>query len=540
MSLKNKRQICVIDSETDPFKHGRIPKPFIWGFYNTDTEEYQEFTETEDLIEFLAPQDIIVYAHNGGKFDYHFITEFIEAWEPITIINGRLAKFNIGMCEFRDSYNLIPAPLSAYKKDEIDYGIFEADKRNKADNMAKIREYMKHDCIYLGEMVKEFIKEYGLNLTQASTAMKVWSKMSGISKPNSGAYYYENMSQYYYGGRVECFKQGLIDFPFYVIDIISAYPYAMMHEHPWGMNYSTLDTIKGLSDEQIQRSFISLRARSNGAFPYRTKKGLRFPNDNIEREFHISGWEYLAARDTQTLSVTEIIEVRTYHETINFREYVDHFFDMKDRAKQAGDNAGYLFAKIFLNSLYGKFASNPENYQEFMTVPLSTLKHLHEEEGWMLCKELNADTCIVNRPLQEEKHRFYDVAVAASITGFVRAYLWRNICSCENVLYCDTDSIAATGIDAVKISKNLGDWEVEAICTEGAIAGKKLYAFKKKDGSYKIASKGVRLEAKQIYKIAKGETVIDLPEVPTFSPKKKTPIFTPRSVKMLENDEIPF
>lgn len=539
MAKRKHRPIFTCDSETDPFKRGRVPKPFLWGLWDCENEIYEEFTDTKELVDYVSGQEIIIYAHNGGKFDWHFLTEHIQDFEPLTVIAGRLAKFKIGLAEFRDSYNLIPAPLSAYQKLEIDYAIFEEGEREKPENMALIREYLRADCVYLGEMVSQFINDYGLNITQASTAMKVWSKMSGNKKPSSSPNYYHEMSPYYYGGRVECFEKGIIDREFKVIDINSAYPYAMVHNHPWGMIYSTFDKLDHLSDDEITRSFISLTADSAGAFPIRTKTGLQFPSDGENREFHITGWEYLAARDTGTLRNPKILEVRTYTDFIEFREYVDHFFDMKDRAKKADDKAQYLFAKIFLNSLYGKFASNPENYQEFMTIPAALLAGAKEMDEWLFCKMLNEETAVVNRPLDEEKHRFYDVAVAASITGFVRAYLWRNICQCEGVIYCDTDSIAAEKIDGVALSDELGDWDIEARCSYGAVAGKKLYAFQKTPGTFnpekekewKTASKGVRLSHSEIVKIAQGETVIDIPEAPTFSLKREV-IFTPRKIQM--------
>ncbi len=555
--MTKRRLISVADSETDPFKRGRVPEPFIWGWYCPDTKEYEEFEKTEQFIEFVSDQEMICYAHNGGKFDWHFILKNISYWEPLTVIAGRLAKFKIGNCEFRDSFNIIPAPLAAYQKEKIDYALFEAGEREKPENMEKIRAYLKSDCVYLGEMVSEFINEYGMNLTQASASMKIWSKMSGIKRPKSSQFYYEEMQKYYYGGRVQCFETGIIKKPFKVIDIKSAYPYAMTHYHPWGMVYSTTDTIEGFTDDQLERSFISLTAQSLGAFPIRTKSGLQFPNDGEIREFHITGWEYLAARDTETLKDAEISEIRYYAEKITFTEYVSHFFALKAQAELMMEALGALhseypkwaaqrlFAKIFLNSLYGKFASNPSNYEEFMTIPAELLEGAKVVDGWFYCKMVNEEIAIVNRPLPEEKHNYFDVAVAASITGFVRAYLWRNICKCSGVLYCDTDSIAAEKID-VNISKELGAWEVEAECDGGGIGGKKLYAFHRAKGTYneekenewKTASKGVRLTPNQIMDIARGETVIDIPEVPTFSVKRPT-IFTPRSIKRLDPSEIP-
>jgi len=532
------RPIWTVDAETDPFKKGRVPVPFIWGVYTG--YEYYQFLNTDSLIEFLSDKEVICYAHNGGKFDWHFITEYIPDFEPLTIIAGRLAKFKIGECEFRDSYNLIPAPLSAYKKDDFDYTLLEKGVRNKPENWKRICEYLKNDCIYLHEMITAFVSDYGMNLTQAGAAMKTWSKMSGIKKPQSTAFYYESMARYYYGGRVECFETGVIKRKFKVIDIRSAYPYAMTFLHPWGMDYAVYDKMpENLTDKELGRCFITMNAMSLGAFPSREKTGLMFHNDGEIREFNITGWEFIAARDTDCLKDVKIIEVRKYEETIEFNEYVNHFFAMKDQAKIDGDKARYLFAKIFLNALYGKFASNPANYQEFMTLPASMID-ASKSDGWNYCKLLCEETAVVQKPLNEEKQRFYDVAVSASITGFVRAYLFRAMKNCENVLYCDTDSIAASLIgNDIPDSGKLGDWESEGEFDLAAIAGKKLYAFRKVKGTFnpekekpwKVASKGVRLEPSDIIKIAEGETVVYEPEAPTFSVKRK-PIFTPRKIKM--------
>ena len=90
------KKIAVIDAETDPFRKGRVPKPFVWGFY--DGETYLDFwtDDVHEIIKFLQNEEYIVYAHNGGKFDYHFMLDYINLYEDISIINGRLAKFYIG------------------------------------------------------------------------------------------------------------------------------------------------------------------------------------------------------------------------------------------------------------------------------------------------------------------------------------------------------------------------------------------------------------------------------------------------------------
>src|SRR4051812_21942910 len=112
------REIWVADAETDPFEHGADIQPFIWGAFNGT--EYHEFETTAALVDFFRDKKVIVYAHNGGRFDWHFLLPHLDPFTPVMIIAGRLAKFTIGECEFRDSYNILPSPLSAYQKDEID------------------------------------------------------------------------------------------------------------------------------------------------------------------------------------------------------------------------------------------------------------------------------------------------------------------------------------------------------------------------------------------------------------------------------------
>lgn len=511
------REIWAADCETDPFKAGRIPQPFIWGCYNGS--EYHEFNSTDDFLDFISSRECIVYAHNGGKFDWHYCLHRLTAFDPIMVIAGRLAKFNIGSAEMRDSYNIIPIPLKAWNKDDFDYTILEPDQRDKPENKKKISAYLKSDCVNLFDMISNYIDRYGLNLTQAGAAMKTWQKMSEIKVPETGQSFYDEFAPYYYGGRVECFESGMIEHDFKVIDINSAYPFAMKHRHAWGVATSVSDELPN-SRAYTERSFIKLIGVSRGALPYRDKNGLTFPNDDYYREYHVTGWEFLAAVETRALEDWRILSVTRFLDSVEFNDYVDHFYKMKSEAKEQNDNASYIFAKLFLNSLYGKFAANPEKYDEYMVVSPRYIEAA-EQDGYGFNAEIG-NWALVSKPLDEEKHRFYNVATAASITGFVRAYLWRALKAVKTPLYCDTDSIACYDTGDLELDpEKLGAWDVEAVCDRGAIAGKKLYAFHDKDkDKWKTASKGVRLNHEEIIKVAKGDIVTHTPENPSYSIKR--------------------
>ena len=524
------REIWTVDSETDPFKYGRRPKPFIWGAYNGS--EYHEFATGKELVDFLRPRECLVYAHNGGKFDWHFILDQLEPESEMMLIAGRIAKFRIGNAEFRDSWNIIPvAQGKLTAKTEIeDFSIFEESERDKPHNREIIRERLRRDCIGLyQDMVMPFIREFGLHLTQASASMKAWAKITREKPPKTDATFYHELKDYYYGGRVQCFHTGEIHHPFKIIDINSAYPRAMLEMHPYGDRIETSASLP-TRREGVQRSFITLTAESRGALPFRDDAdSLVFPDDGVIRQFNVTGWEYLAALDTGYLRKCHILSVKTLPLTIEFNAYMDYFYAMKAEAKRVGDKTRYEFAKRFYNSLYGKFGANAESYEEYKIVEPCYI-HAAMQDGYDFCAEL-PPWALVARPLPEHKQHFYNVATAASITGWVRAYMWRSSRQVQGLLYMDTDCLWCTDSGDLKLdNEKLGYWSVDAECDYGAIAGKKMYAARTvPTGKYKTACKGVKLTASEIIRAARGEIVTYIPDAPTFSVRKGV-TFTPRNI----------
>jgi hypothetical protein len=536
---RNHAELWTLDCETDPFEYGKTDiEPFIWGAY--DGYEYHQFDTPDQVADFFALRDAVVYAHNGGKFDYFFMFEQLEEFTEIMVINGRLSRFNIGEAEFRDSWNILPFPLGAYKKDDMDYSIMKKGERDKPKNREKIERYLRGDVTYLWELVNAFRGEYGHNLTLASSALAAWRRIAKQKNPKSTRGFYNEYAPYYYGGRVECFEGGIIEKQFKVIDINSAYPFAMTHDHPYGQSALA---IKRIPAEGVERCFISLECDSDGALPYRdpTTNKLTFPH--ARNLYHITGWEYVAAKECGAIRNEKVKKVVMFNESINFRDYVDHFFALKDDAAQrlkmnpnnSEANRDYIFAKLFLNSLYGKMAANPEQYKEHFLYPPEFCEAMAVKGGWKT-------QCIVGphaigaKPLAEEKQNYFNVATAASITGFVRAMLFKAIAQSDTPLYCDTDSIACVGTGSLDLHPTrLGAWDVEAECKGGAIAGKKLYAFElvepdKKGNTHKLASKGAKLTAEQIYTVASGHTVEYVPIAPTFSLSRGVNIIT-RDIK---------
>ena len=538
-------EIWALDCETDPFKKGRDnPRPFLWGAYCRALNRYETFGFGSQVLDFFRERKCCVYAHNGGRFDFHYLRDGFESEKPLLIINGRISKFRVGKAEFRDSFSLLPIPLSAYQKEKVDYNIFEPEVRDLPENRKLIERYLRSDCVNLAELVWEFSRRFGRPLTQAGCAMNYYIKhyREGV-KPRQSAAQFQRLKPYFFGGRVECFKAGYGVLDFKVVDKNSAYPDAMCREHPLDPGGALMSDIHS----DIEQCLVSLTGVSEGALPYRELNGnLIFPRDKVEREYHCTGWEVKKALELKLLKITRIVQVHYFRATQNFKDYIDHFYQERLAAKARGDKAGDLFAKLFMNSCYGKFASDPAKYHDYMIVDPHRMAAM-TELGWKHYKPWGDGRSLCHQPLPESRHWYYNIATAASITGYVRAGLLEDLNQAQGLLYCDTDSISAQKVDKLKMSGALGDWKLELECDEYAITGKKTYAFRSAfdqqwnekeklyeypKGAYKIACKGVDLDASEIIRASKGETVLYEPEVPTYSITRPNPVLINRTVNL--------
>ena len=319
---------------------------------------------------------------------------------------------------------------------------------------------------------------------------------------------------------------------------------AMLSEHPYSLEYKI---IKGKPRKNITNwgpMFFVIECNPHGCFPLRGTNGsLYFPDDGITRRFFVTGWELIAAIDTKTVSEIKFLEYYDFEKTQDFSDYVNHFWTERQRFKSIKDKGGEFYCKIFLNSLYGKFGMDIRKHKNYTLRPRSDMAELMLElEDGESIQEFK-EWCILVEEAATGRKRFYNLATAASITGFVRAMLWRAVCDAERPVYCDTDSITAVsfGKDVV-LSEKLGDWDVEYNYDRVAVCGKKLYAMHIKGkslsnkDSWKIASKGAKLTHTEIIKIAGGEKVLYNNPVPTFSVSKVKPTFVHREIRATASD----
>lgn len=506
-------KIGVLDFETDPFKFGRVPFPFACCIYFGENDyalrwEPDIIRQTLELLRSLPK--CTIYAHNGGRFDFHFLCEYAERRAPIIIRNGRIVQMDLGKVTLKDSWPLMPFALEEYRKTKIDYSKFVAHRRNVPKNRTEIEKYLIDDCRYLRELLLGFREIIGEKETIGSAAFHNM-RLSRLNIINTNERHDEMFRTFYFGGRVEAFQKGEFNGPFQYLDINSAYPFAMLFDHATGTDYYHGNKLPCL--DVLQTAFIRCIANSKGALPLRNDAGgLSFPHIR-NAEFSVTGWEIAAGLKTQTLEIVKVLDVWIPRNFINFSEYIKKFYALRTAAKASGDAVKRLAYKYLLNSGYGKFAQNPRDFKKYALADFGKNVPDYEWETDFGAISLWSQSSYTGRG-------FYDVATGASITGFVRAYWWQAACKAKGLLYGDTDQLICKSA-SVPRGEKLGQWKLEGICEKVIIAGKKLYAVKWQDPvngeKYKITSKGARLTWAEIRSIARGEVVEWENAAPTFS-----------------------
>ena len=144
-----------------------------------------------------------------------------------------------------------------------------------------------------------------------------------------------------------------------------------------------------------------------------------------------------------------------------FDRYIDTFMEMKKNGK----GAVRATAKLFLNSLYGKFGMNPIKEEKIIDYQENTFSTISTDNDGNKLDYLDKGVFI---------------AMASFITSYAREVLLTSIEKVyDRFLYCDTDSIHITGYDIPNIvihDKNLGAWKLEGKFTKAKYIGAKRYA----------------------------------------------------------------
>ena len=452
-----------------------------------------------------------IFAHNGA-FDLPVLAAFTElpsrGFEISKVICDAPPidiswKSDRGTLRFVDTLNLWRMPLEELG-DSV--GLRKLRMPSESESQPRHDAYCRRDVKVIMRACLawfDFLVRYdlgGFKGTLASQAFTTYrhrfmTHEIGIHN-NDKALNMERAA--YVGGRTECFYLGKYTGEFYYIDVHSMYPSVMK-----GKRYPT--KLRGVYTRPTKKELRAWRqdaavivectiATDEAHYPLVHDARLIFPVGRFN--VTLAGPEFWAAYDRG--HVKRIHKVAVYDCGEIFTDFIDFFYNERDKARARGDAVNTFNLKILMNSLYGKFG---QNGRQFETVDTCDPNIVAVEE----ILDIDQDVSVTRRSFGGVVQEWVDEgeafnsfpAIAAYVASYARCVLDEAITLAgrTHCYYCDTDSLVVdrSGWESLchlVHETELGRWGLDRILETVELHGPKDYVF---DDERKV--KGIRRKA---------------------------------------------
>ena len=505
MAVKRQKLVADFETTTDP------EDVRVWASCAVDIETSKVVhldNSIDSFFHYLRDKNTVCYFHNL-KFDGQFILYWLLSngykhvenpknsgefgtlitddgiFYSITVIFQKLNKAYKKVV-FYDSFKKLPFKVSviakAFKledsKGEIDYNAYRPTGHQLTEEE---KEYIIKDCRIVAQALKI---QFDQGLTKMTNASDALAGYKNIINPRNFERWFPvfpvhldaDMRQAYKGGFVYLnpkYKGVHIKQPSVVLDVNSLYPSRMYDEL---LPYGYPIFFEGEPEEDPDYPIYILRVRC--AFEL---KADHIPCIQLKNNKSYVETEYLTDSRTKKGGVLEIVEftvtsvdwalIQEQYKLLNveyvcgwkfkatkgmFKDYIDFWGHVKET------NTGALrqLAKLMLNSLYGKFATNPKTRQK---IPV-----------------LDYDGIVKYKISDPELRDPVYTPMACFITAYARNLTIRSAQSVyDRFIYADTDSLHLIGSDIPENLQvhptKLGFWAHEASCTESKFLRAKTY-----------------------------------------------------------------
>lgn len=502
---KNKsKPYKIIGFDTEDDSKGNV---HLLIFY--DGLEYFVFNDKDTALYWLytsyfGDYDVLLWAVNT-QYDLTNTNDFINRPYLVDMILNK-SNFVFGQLylkqniKFYDVVNFYS--LSTLKVGEL-FGMnklgFDFTKRKyRKDGSVIVSkkeiEYCKRDtkiAYMAGKFIMSKFDEYDIRRspTVASCTLQIYLKHyspTDFTQFNANRNFIDKNDLYnsYCGGRTEAFRIGEIKGSIKYYDINSLYPYIMKtFKFP-----DVFSAIRKTNDiDGVENGMIKCTVKAPDTYlpilPLKYnitgKKGdyrLLFPKGIFKGCFTIPEIYYAMENGYEIIDIDYIIE---YEKTIDlFSTFVNDMYNKRMKSKD--DYESYMY-KIFMNSLYGKFA---EKRRQTHFIPI---------EDASLFDPIVFDKAKVVKEFYPS-HNY--TIIPSYVTSLARIELHKRMTyvldSGYELLYCDTDSIIYKGSKKLwKDSKELGGVKIEDTIKYIKILGAKYYMYENNQGYKKYVCKGV-------------------------------------------------
>lgn len=450
-SEPSSRKYYTVDIESNDWT-----KFEMLAFYDGKKREKKVFESISQFLDTVLTKkyrSAWFYGHYAGKFDWLFVLEELDKsfrCDGFTykIINqgSRIIQLRVKKDKhcwyFVDSASLFPnTKLEALcntfvtnTRKMVGTIDFENGEKVSKDNLLH-REYMVTDAVALYEVIEKYlenekVRKEGLNLTLASTAMGMFRRTMTSPVHISPQFSADFVRRGYVGGRVEIFKLQGSGLQYY--DVNSLFPYCMRN-FPMPLEFDSV------TDEFCDDSFgffdVTVEAPDSyiPVLPFKTETRLIFPTGRF-RGVYFS--EELKLAVEQGYKILEVHEGHLYTQCSDFfASYIDYWYEVKKRAAKGSPEE--FLAKLYLNSLYGKFGQSEtrETLQTFEDNPnVDNYKVFHSTELF------ESKGLITVESSRRSPHMLPHIS--AAVTAYSRMHMCREIYlpNPEALHYTDTDS----------------------------------------------------------------------------------------------------
>lgn len=464
-----------------------------------DLEEFKQ--------EFLHPRykNKKIFAHNA-TYDLGVLYGNIFELDPNAIFNGRFICCTNGNAMFCDSMNIFQTSAAKLgeivgkKKLNISYNWKKEVTKNDIN-------YCIRDCEIIYDALIEIFNEVGdVKITQASLSMAFYRRHYqpfNLTKSDLVSSFWDS----YFGGRTEAFKIGKTNA--HVIDLNSIYPYVMkktLFPNPMTLKKrvnTSINYAKKIIHEYEGCIKCKVKHKDHffGFLPVKKDGKLIFPIGEF-----VGTWNFNEIRFALKYKVIEIKEVFeiTFSRSMEsvFKSFVN---DLYFKRLNSTNEFEKFRIKIFMNSLYGKFAQRIKQEEIYLhNIPKQwqqIVKAKKEKRflGLRTFNETRDDGFLILKSKQLKSLSHSIPSFASYITSEARIILLEKLLELKKYrpVYCDTDSIFFEVMPMeFKSSKKLGHWKLEnKIVTE--IKGLKNYRYIE-DGEEKRKLKGVPKNAIEV------------------------------------------
>lgn len=526
MSKKRAQYVGDFETTTDP------DDVRVWAscLVDIDTSETSFIgNDIESMFNFLKTRNSIVYFHNL-KFDGEFIISYLlrngykysdrdvkraKTFESLITDGGVFYSITVYFAVenksykkvvFYDSLKKLPFKVSVIAKafnlkDEkltIDYNA----PRPVGHVLTKEEEdYIVADCRIVAQALKIQFEQGLKKMTNASDALTGYKSIKGrlnferlfpvfpvemdadIRRAYKGGFTYLNPR--YKDKRV---KGGV------TLDVNSLYPSVMYNELlPFG--YPVFFEGEYEEDPRFPLYIVRLSCQ------FELKEG-HIPTIQLKNNRAFIETEYLTTSNNDIVNMTltnvDLALFLEHYDTYNleyqcgfkfkgargmFKEYIDHWMHIKET------NTGALrqLAKLMLNSLYGKFATNPRAFKKVPYLDGDGVVRYEVINTKEKAKAFNAKEPELRDPVYTPMGCF--------ITAYARDKTIRSAQSVyDRFIYADTDSLHLEGVEipeGLEIHPTkLGAWKHEGNFTDSLFVRAKTY-LETIDGELKVTCAGM-------------------------------------------------